>query len=99
MVSYYRLRMSVQLQEQTMVNPDYRPSEKDEQVLEVLKDGRNSGEPWGRANPRYLVDKTGLSKSNVEFCLRSLKDAGWIRRISRGLYEFAEDPREDGDRE
>lgn len=79
-----------------MVNERYSPTEKDEQVLEALKDGRERGDPWGRANPRWLMDETGLSKSNVEFCLRSLRSAGWVRRPSRGLYELVEDPREDG---
>jgi len=77
-----------------MVNEEYEPTEKDERVLEALKSGRSSSDPWGRANPRWLVDRTGLSKSNVEFCLRSLRDAGWIERIARGLYQFVEDPRE-----
>jgi DNA-binding IclR family transcriptional regulator len=82
---------------QQMVNENYEPSSKDEQVLNALKQGRKSGEPWGRANPRWLIDETGLEKSNVEFCLRSLRNAGWIERVARGLYEFAEDPREDDD--
>lgn len=79
-----------------MVNEDYEPSENDELILAVLKDGREEEEPWGRANPRYLVDETGIKKGNVEFSLRSLKDAGWIKRVSRGLYELVDDPREEG---
>ena len=77
-----------------MVNENYEPTEKDELILEALKQGREEGKPWGRANPRWLIDETGLEKSNVEFCLRSLRDAGWIARVARGLYEFVEDPRE-----
>ena len=80
---------------QTVVNENYDPSEKDEQILAALKRGRDANEPWGRANPRWLIDETGLSKSNVEFCLRSLTNAGWVRRASRGLYEFVEDPRDE----
>ncbi|WP_241431938.1 helix-turn-helix domain-containing protein [Natrialba chahannaoensis] len=89
--------MSVQTHDPPVVNELYQPTEKDEQVLEALKDGRDSDEPWGRANPRWLMDQTGLSKSNVEFCLRSLHDAGWVRRPSRGLYELVEDPRGEDD--
>jgi len=77
-----------------MVNERYEPTEKDEQVLKALKEGRENGEPWGRANPRWLIDETGLEKGNVEFSLRNLRNAGWIRRISRGLYEFVDDPRD-----
>ncbi|WP_339104217.1 type IV toxin-antitoxin system AbiEi family antitoxin domain-containing protein [Haloterrigena salinisoli] len=40
------------------------------------------------------MDETDLEKGNVEFSLRSLRDAGWIKRVSRGLYEFVEDPRD-----
>jgi DNA-binding IclR family transcriptional regulator len=82
---------------QHVVNENYEPSEKDEQVLEVLKDGRDAGDPWGRANPRYLIDETGLEKSNVEFSLRSLRNAGWVERVARGLYELVDDPRDQED--
>ncbi|MFC7202842.1 ArsR family transcriptional regulator [Haloferax namakaokahaiae] len=77
-----------------MVNENYEPSANDEKVLDALKNGRDEGNPWGRANPRYLVDKTSLDKGNVEFSLRSLRNAGWIQRVARGLYEFVDDPRE-----
>lgn len=95
MVTYYDSRMSTI--NQSMVNEEYEPSENDELVLDALKDGRPEGDPWGRANPRWLIDETGLEKGNVEFSLRSLRDAGWVRRVARGLYEFNEDPRETGD--
>ena len=78
-----------------MVNENYEPTEKDELVLDALKAGRDVGDPWGRANPTWLIDETGLDKGNVEFCLRSLRSAGWVRRAARGLYEYVDDPRED----
>ena len=31
----------------TMVNESYEPSDREEAVLEHLKDGRDRGEPWG----------------------------------------------------
>ncbi len=77
-----------------MVNERYEPTENDELVLNALKQGRENNDPWGRANPRWLMDETDLEKGNVEFSLRSLRDAGWIKRVSRGLYEFVEDPRD-----
>ena len=82
---------------QQMVNENYEPSSKDERVLEALKDGREDGRPWGRANPRWLIDETDLDKGNVEFCLRNLTSAGWVQRTARGLYEFVDDPREEVD--
>lgn len=78
-----------------MLNEDFEPTEDCEKVLQVFKQGRETGEPWGRANPRYVIDETGIEKPNVEYYLRSLNDAGWIRKAARGLYEFVEDPRED----
>ena len=70
-----------------MVNANFEPDEDTEDVLGVLKEGR--------ANPRFIMDETGLSKGRVEYCLRRLTDAGWIERPSRGLYSFSEDPRKD----
>jgi DNA-binding transcriptional ArsR family regulator len=76
------------------VNEAFEPTEECERVLDVFKAGRESPGPWGRANPRYVIDETGVDKPNVEYHLRRLRDAGWIRRVSRGLYEFECDPRD-----
>ena len=81
-------------QRPVMVNENYDPSENDEKVLEAFKTGREDDRPWGRANRVWISDQTGLSKGNAEFSLRSLTDAGWVRRVARGLYEFNDDPRE-----
>jgi len=78
----------------TMVNEEFRPTAECEEVLDVFKDGREPPGPWGRANPRFVIDETELDKQTVEYQLRRLRDAGWIRNIARGLYEFVEDPRE-----
>lgn len=83
----------VHIQAQRMVNEEYEPTENDELILETLKEGRKENKPWGRANPKWLIQETGLEKGSVEFSLRSLTNAGWIKRPARGLYEFAEDPR------
>ena len=77
-----------------MVNEDFSPTDAAEAVFDVFKQGRESDGPWGRANPRYVIDETELDKQNVEYQLRRLQDAGWIRKVARGLYEFVEDPRE-----
>jgi DNA-binding IclR family transcriptional regulator len=91
--------MAMSIVNQQMVNENYEPTANDEAVLDALKQGRDADNPWGRANPRWLIDKTDLSKSNVEFSLRSLRSAGWVERIARGLYELREDPRENDDTE
>lgn len=70
-----------------MVNEDFEPTENQEDVLSVFKEE-------GRANPLRIRDVTGLEKQRVNDALRSLVDAGWVRRVNRGLYEFVDDPRE-----
>ena len=62
------------------------PSKEEEDILDILK--------FDRANPRYIMNETGLDKGRVEYCLRRLTDAGWVERPARGLYEFSEDPRD-----
>lgn len=70
-----------------MVNQNFEPDQDTEDVLDVLK--------TGRANPRFVMNQTELEKGRVEYCLRRLTDAGWVKRPARGLYELNEDPRED----
>lgn len=77
-----------------MVNERHTPSESEEKVLDLLKAGRESGEPWGRVNPKYIREEKGMKKSTAEYALRTLKTAGWIDTPAPGLYEFVEDPRE-----
>jgi len=77
-----------------MVNEEFEPSDDMEKVLTALKNGRKAGEPWGRANPMFLREETGLEKSKLEYALRRLDDAGWIDRPAEGLYELVDDPRE-----
>jgi DNA-binding IclR family transcriptional regulator len=69
------------------VNEEYRPTQNDEQVLQVLKEGR--------ANPLHIREETGLGKQRVNDSLDRLRSAGWVRKVTRGLYELVGDPRED----
>ncbi len=68
------------------VNEDYEPADSDEQVLEVLKEGR--------ANPKWIREQTGLKKQRVNDALERLQTAGWVKKLTRGLYELVGDPRE-----
>jgi DNA-binding IclR family transcriptional regulator len=77
-----------------MVNEHYEPSENEEAILEVLKMGRDAGDPWGRSNPLYLREQTGLNKQQVNYSLNQLMAAGWVYKLTDGLYELAADPRE-----
>lgn len=78
-----------------MVNDTYRPSDREEEVLELLKEGRDNGEPWGRVNPMYVREELGIKRQYANKALSNLVTAGWVRKPVRGLYEFVADPREE----
>jgi len=71
-----------------MVNEQYEPTESDESLLQVFQ-------THDRANPYLLREETGLSKQVINERLKQLTAAGWVRKVTRGLYEFNEDPRDD----
>lgn len=73
----------------TVVNERFEPTDRQERVLDVLKDEY-------RVNPLRVRVVTDISKQRVNDELGSLVDAGWIRRVNQGLYEYVEDPRENG---
>lgn len=73
-----------------VVNEAYEPENEDEErVLGIVKEE-------GRVTP-YLVRERldfDIRKEYVNNYLDNLRRAGWIRKVTRGLYEFVEDPRE-----
>jgi DNA-binding IclR family transcriptional regulator len=77
-----------------MVNENYEPNDRERTILSLFKQGRDTGEPWGRVNPLYLRENSELDKGQVEYALRNLKNAGWVEQLNQGgLYELVEDPR------
>ena len=78
-----------------MPNRDYDPSDLESDILAVLKEGRDEGDPWGYANNKRLVDRTGVRRQYVQRALDNLVAAGWVQKPYRGLYRFAEDPRDE----
>lgn len=70
------------------INENYRPSEREEKILAVLKEGR--------ANPTHLHERTDERRQYINRALNNLMNAGWVRRVTKGLYELVEDPRDDG---
>lgn len=80
-----------------MVNENHQPSDHQEQILKNMKDGRESGGPWGYATPRSLREQTDINKNNLNFHLRQLATAGWITKVTRGFYRFETDPRENNE--
>jgi hypothetical protein len=85
------------MQKQQMVNENYEPNDREETVIDLFKEGHDSGDPWGRVNPLFLRQNSSLDKGQVEYALRNLKNAGWVKQVNQGgLYEFVDDPRKDG---
>ena len=77
-----------------MVNEGYNPAENEEAILDVMKEGQGTGDPWGRVNPLFLREQTGLNKQQVNYALKQLIAAGWVRKLTDGLYELVADPRD-----
>lgn len=50
----------------------------------------------GRASPTYIAEKEEYSRQNVTNRLRRLVEHGYVEKLAPGLYELANDPREDG---
>ena len=49
----------------------------------------------GRASPSYLADQTGIEQTYINQRLRRLDEHGHVENLARGLWELADDPRED----
>jgi DNA-binding Lrp family transcriptional regulator len=58
-------------------------------IIEELRDGR--------CTPSYLAEQTGESRQLVSQRLRDLVMAGIVQKVHTGLYELAEDPRDQTD--
>lgn len=85
----------MQVNNSDVMNPeDLTPTDRD--ILDVLKQGQNESEPWGRATKGYLVDETGRSRNSIYNRLEILSAHGHLRELHKGtrLFEFVSDPRE-----
>lgn len=80
-----------------MVNESYEPSEREERILNLLKEGREEGEPWGRVTVKYVSTELEIRRQYINRDLGSLASAGWVIKPVKGLYELVEDPREDAE--
>jgi Fe2+ or Zn2+ uptake regulation protein len=74
--------------EPTVVNEEYEPTDNDEQVLTVLKEGR--------ATKGMLVDESGYSRNTVYNRLEVLNAAGHVKVVHEAtrLFELVDDPRD-----
>jgi len=64
--------------------PDYEPDEREQAVLDVVKRER-------RVNPMRVREVTDIRKQYVNDALKQLTKAQYIRKVNRGLYEYAGD--------
>lgn len=60
------------------MNREYDSTDHDEQVLTILEEGR--------ANPLYIREETDLPKQLINDSLQRLTSAGWVRKVTHGLY-------------
>ena len=78
----------------TVPNRDYDPDDLEADIMAVLKEGREEGEPWGFANNKRLSNRTGVRRQYIQRALENLVAAGWVEKPNRGLYRYVEDPRD-----
>lgn len=70
-----------------MVNEDYDPDAVEDAVMAVLRREQ-------RANPYLIREQTDdISKQAINNALRNLCAAGWVTKVTRGLYDYVDDPR------
>lgn len=79
------------------LNDDHEPSPVEDRVLRAFKNEReDAGE--SRLSPAMLRDRLdGEEKQNVNYALNQLTTAGWVAKLSQGVYEYVDDPREEAD--
>jgi hypothetical protein len=85
------------------VNEEHSPTGAEESVLNTFKNERKTYQS-SRMTPKLIRDRfdqevmigdgDAPSKQTVNFALKQLTAAGWVKKVTDGLYEFVEDPRE-----
>ncbi|WP_207891209.1 MarR family transcriptional regulator [Natrarchaeobius oligotrophus] len=68
------------------MNEDYDPTPNEDDVIEALHEGR--------VTPKLLKERTDLNDQQINYALNQLIAAGWVRKVTTGLYELKDDPRE-----
>jgi Mn-dependent DtxR family transcriptional regulator len=74
--------MSVQTMDADELTPLHR------EILSIMLEGRDEGEPWGYATPRSLATRTGESRQLVSKRLRDLQMADVVDKEDRGFYKL-----------
>jgi len=63
----------------------------DQRILDVLLDGRDDNQPWGRQLPKNLAGELEYSRQYVQNRLQMLNAAGLVRNVGGGLYEITDE--------
>lgn len=69
------------------MNEDYDPTPNEDDVITVLHEGR--------VTPKLLKERTDLNDQQINYALNQLIAAGWVEKVTTGLYELKDDPRKD----
>lgn len=69
-----------------MINEQYSPSDNEEEILDLLHEGR--------VTPNLIKEQSDLNDQQINYGLNQLIAAGWVEKVTTGLYELVEDPRE-----
>lgn len=77
------------------MNDDYDPSENEERILSLFKQGRDEGDPWGYLSPDMVKRDTEMNDHQINYALNQLIAAGWAERVNKGVYRLRGDPRDD----
>jgi len=88
------------LSQRDMVNESFTPSSREERVLDHLKDGRDSGSPWGYTSASVAGEALDMPRQYTSDALGNLHAAGWVEKVEpvgTGIYRFVADPREASD--
>ena len=79
-----------------MVNESFDPGERAEAVLRHLKEGRETGDPWGYTSASIAGEALGVPRQYTSRALSDLHAAGWVEKVEpegTGVYRFVDDPR------
>lgn len=68
------------------MNEDYDPTPNEDDIIVALHEGR--------VTPKLLKERTDLNDQQINYALNQLIAAGWVDKVTTGLYELEDDPRE-----
>jgi hypothetical protein len=58
------------------------------EIIDIMLEGRETGDPWGYATPRYLSTRTDESRQLVSKRLRDLQMGDVVEKEERGFYRL-----------